>query len=336
MEEYPIITIAMPVRNEGRFIKETLIQILGQDYPSDRFEVIVADGMSEDNTRQIVLEIIKNYPNVKLIENPGRLPSSGRNVGFRNGKGDIFLVIDGHCRIPTNYLLKDVANCFEKSGAQCLGRPQPFVIPKKSNIEKAIALARSSWLGHSSNSFIHADTEGFVNPISVGCAYRREVFEKIGFLDESFDACEDVEFNYRVEKAGFRTFFSPKIAIYYYPREALSGLWRQLIRYGMGRSNFMFKHPEAMNLDMFTPAIFVLGLLLGPLFFFIHRCFIWAYVSILWIYFIIVLFESLRLSKGSRYVFTGKLISTFFVIHASLGVGILVGVWKRLLRYLLR
>ena len=54
---------------------------------------------------------------------------------------------------------------------------------------------------------IHAEEEGYVSPVSMGCAYSRSVFDKIGYVDESFDACEDVEFNYRVEKEGFKTFF---------------------------------------------------------------------------------------------------------------------------------
>jgi cellulose synthase/poly-beta-1,6-N-acetylglucosamine synthase-like glycosyltransferase len=57
-DSWPFITVVMPVRNEGRFISAgTVGQLLAQDYPVDRFEVIVADGMSDDGTRAIVAEI---------------------------------------------------------------------------------------------------------------------------------------------------------------------------------------------------------------------------------------------------------------------------------------
>jgi len=190
---FPFITVVMPVRNEERFVRATLMELLEQDYPSELFEIIVIDGESTDSTREFVDEIGCVHRQVILMSNSGRLPSSGRNVGFRNGKGDIFLVIDGHCKIKNKRLLRNVAGCFRKSHAQCLGRPQPFIFPKESTIQKAIALARTSWLGHSFNSYIYSNIEGFMSPISIGCAYKREVIERIGLADESFDACEDVE-----------------------------------------------------------------------------------------------------------------------------------------------
>lgn len=101
--------------------------------------------------------------------------------------------------------------------------------------------------------------------MSVGCAYKREVFEKIGYVDESFGACEDVDFNYRVEKAGFLTFFSPLVGVKYYPRENLASVWKQLLRFGQGRFRFISEHPETINLDMMLPAAFVLAIVLGPL-----------------------------------------------------------------------
>ena len=326
----PFITIAMPVRNEERFIAGTLKELLGQDYPLDRFEIIVADGESTDSTREVVKKFAETHPQVILMQNPGIFPSSGRNVGFRNGRGEIFLVIDGHCLVNNNKLLKNVAECFKKSGAECLGRPQPFVTPDEPTMQRAISLARTSRLGHSSNSFIHAEKEGFVSPVSVGCAYKREVFEKIGYVDESFDACEDVEFNYRVEKAGFKAFFSPGIAVHYYPRTNLKGLWHQLIRYGVGRVNFMAKHTETINLDMLLPVLFVAGLAVGPVLGFFHLYLLWIYIGIVTFYFAMIIAESVRLSAGSGWGFTFKLVKVFFLIHACFGLGILKGVCKKM------
>lgn len=330
--EWPFITVVMPVRNEERFIKDTLMQILSQNYPPDRYEIIVADGESTDSTCQIVEEIAQNHSQVKLFNNPGRLPSSGRNIGFKNGKGDYFIVIDGHCRLPDKNVLKSVADAFLKSGAECLGRPQPFVIPEEPTWQRAIGIARTSWLGHSSSSYIHANEEGFVSPVSMGCAYKKEVFEKIGYVDEHFDACEDVEFNYRVEKAGFKTYFTPKIAVWYFPRENLKGLWRQLIRYGEGRAKFLFKHPETFNIEILLSVLFTLGVSLGWLSYFISIYLFKLYLVMLLIYFSLVSLESWRLRKKEPLEFVFELIIVFFMIHYSLGLGILLGMIKKVLK----
>ncbi len=333
----PFITVIMPVRNEERFIGEVLNELLKQDYPKDRYEIIVADGESTDRTHEIVKEIARSNSQVILLSNPGLLPSSGRNLGFKNGKGDFFLVIDGHCKIRNRQLLANLVDCFQKSNVQCLGRPQPFIIPEEQTMQRAIALARSSRLGHSTDSFIHSNKEGFVSPVSVGCAYKREVFEAIGFVDETFGACEDVEFNYRVEKAGFKTFFSPRIAVYYYPRKDLKGLFRQLVRYGEGRMQFMFKHPETINFDMFLPLIFTTGVLLGPILGLVSKFFLSCYLFSIAIYFIILSVESLRLGLRSGFLFILKFILVFFAIHLSLGVGYIKGGAKSLLnRYFVR
>jgi glycosyltransferase involved in cell wall biosynthesis len=322
-ESLPFVTVVIPVRNEERFIRETILQILQQEYPLEKFEIIVADGLSSDTTQDIVGELSRQYEQVILMSNPGQLPSSGRNVGFRNGKGDLFLVIDGHCLIENRKMLKEMAEAFSQSGAACLGRPQPFYIPEQPGWHRAIAIARTSRLGHSSNSLIHSKFEGIIDPTSVGCAYKREVFAKIGYVDESFDACEDVEFNYRVKEAGFKSYFTYKIAVTYFPRENLSGLWKQLVRYGEGRARFMMKHTRTLNFDMLLPVLFTLGISAGWLMGFFHWFFLLLWILVLGIYLCIVSGVSVSLRKSEPFTFVFKLIAVLFVVHFSLGFGIL-------------
>ena len=105
---------------------------------------------------------------------------------------------------------------------------------------------------------IYSDYEGYVSPVSHGAIYKREVFQKVGYLDETFDACEDLEFNYRIELAGLKTSMSPSIEIKYYPRECLGTLYRQMLRYGYGRFKFLKKHPKSISINTLIPSIFVL------------------------------------------------------------------------------
>jgi glycosyltransferase involved in cell wall biosynthesis len=332
---FPFITITMPVRNEERFVAQTLSELLEQDYPKDRYEIIVADGESADRTRKIVRQIARIHTQVIYMKNPGRLPSSGRNVGFRKGKGDIFVVIDGHCKINNRQMLKDIVRCFEISGAQCLGRPQPLNPPGLSVFQKAVALARASRVGHSTNSLIYSNSEGFISPVSNGAIYKREVFEKVGYVDESFDACEDVEFNYRLEKAGLTAYMSPVLNVQYYPRENLSSLFRQMMRYGKGRFNFIRKHPDALNIDILIPALFVLGLLIGPLTIFLNiitKSTVSSLIPTIWIiavglYLLLILGESLRIFIKNRSSCAIYIPIIFFAIHFGLGCGFLNGLF---------
>jgi glycosyltransferase involved in cell wall biosynthesis/GT2 family glycosyltransferase len=262
---WPFITVVMPVRNEEQFIAATLEQLLAQRYPHDRFEIIVADGMSDDATPDIVKEIAGRAPQVRYVPNAGRRSSAGRNAGFREGRGDIFLVVDGHCHIPDAMLLHNVAQCMRRFDADCLGRPQPLDPPGLTAFQRVVALARASRIGHGAGSLIYSGYEGPASPVSNGAAYTRAVLEKVGYVDESFDACEDVEFNYRVEQAGFTAATSPLLTVRYYPRETLPELWRQMVRYGEGRFRLWRRHPATLTLPAALPAALAAGVFSLPL-----------------------------------------------------------------------
>ena len=322
------ITVVVPVRNEARFIRSTLEQLLGQDYPADRFEIIVADGQSDDGTPAIVRDIAAMHPNVRLMENTARRSSAGRNLGFRHGRGDVFLVIDGHCHIPSRDLLAQVARCFQESGADCLGRPQHLDPPGISSFQSAVALARASWLGHGGGSLIYGNAAGFASPVSNGAAYTRAVFERVGYVDETFDACEDVEFNWRVEQAGPRCFTSPRLMVRYYPRESLGGLWRQVVRYGQGRYRLYKKHPATLSLSTLAPPAFVLGMaacVLAGLLAGVagHSPVAWTACAQPLVYSTVVLAEALRIGTGQGFAVLRHLPVIFPAIHAGLGAGFL-------------
>src|SRR5262249_49750908 len=154
------------------------------------FEILVADGRSTDRTRDIVASVQEWHPQVILLDNPKVWSSAGRNAALRAGRGELFVLIDGHCELDNSRYLADLADAFQQSGADCIGRPQPLDVSQASLLQRAVAAARASRLGHHPDSHIYADREAFVPPESVAIAYRRSVFEKVGLFDEDFDACE--------------------------------------------------------------------------------------------------------------------------------------------------
>jgi succinoglycan biosynthesis protein ExoA len=319
------ISVIVPVRNEERCIAGTLEKLLAQDYPADRFEVLVADGRSADATRAVVRSVAARHPNVRLLDNPRGWSSAGRNAAVRAARGELVVLIDGHCEIDNPHYLADLADAFARSGADCVGRPQPLEVPGASPLRRAIAAARSSPLGHNPDSFIYSWEEGFVRPQSVAVAYRREVFDRVGLFDESFDACEDVEFNHRVDRAGLRCFFTPRVALRYQPRGTLAGLFRQMARYGRGRVRLLRKHRETFSLGCFVPAAFVLGLIVGPAAAWLSPWLAAAYAGCVSVYLLAVVLTSLCLAVKARDLrLLPWLPAVFFAIHLGAGAGILL------------
>src|SRR5262245_55917453 len=185
----PSVTVVVPVRNEARSIEATLRSLLGQKFPEGQFEVIVADGLSTDETVFIVRRLQAEHSNLKLVYNPLRFSSGGRNVAIRHMTGDYVVIVDGHCYVPEQHYLRNLLHAFEASGADCLGRPQPLDSPDPTPFQRAVAVARRSRLGHNPDSDIFSDQSRFIAPENTAVAYRREVFHRVGLFDERFDAC---------------------------------------------------------------------------------------------------------------------------------------------------
>jgi GT2 family glycosyltransferase len=191
-------------------------------------------------------------------------------------------------------------------------------------------LCRGSLLGHKPGSEIYSDFEGEVDPTSSGGMWTRATFEKIGYFDEQFDACEDVDFNYRVHKAGLKSYLSSKLKIFYYPRSTLAGLWKQMRRYGLGRFRFANKHGDLSIVQWVAAAgvlvfalLFLLSFLIPPVFQF--------FKLVVAIYLLIVLLFSLYLFLKEKHLgclLYGLLI--FPTIHFGLGVGFLTGIVEHL------
>lgn len=322
------LAVIMPVKNEEKFIAQALDQLYLQDFPMDELEVVIADGQSTDKTREIAEQFSKRFGSFKLLDNPRMIASAGRNIGVRNSTAPYLLILDGHTYIPNKNFLSDILTVFESSQADCLCRSQPLTPPDINEFEKTVAMCRASALGHNPGSDIYSDYEGAVDPTSSGAMYRRDVFEKVGYFDESFDACEDVDFNHRVKLAGLKAYISPKLRVLYYPRSSVTGLWKQMSRYGSGRFSFGRKH-QLVSLAMWLLAGLVVGFFLLMLLSLISTPVLHLFRSLLGVYLLIIIaFSGLLYLKENHFgcLLYGLLI--FPAIHFGVGVGFLKGLWQ--------
>lgn len=320
------VTVVLPVRNEGGHIDLVLGDLLAQTFPAERTELLVVDGRSDDDTRARVATAAARDRRVRLLDNPRRLSSSARAIGVREARGRYVAFVDGHCRVPRTTLLADMVELFERTGAACLGRPQPLVASATGAVARAVSVARSSPFGHSTKSEIYGDREGPASPVSHGAMYRREVFEQVGSFDEGFDACEDVELNWRVERAGLPCVTSGRLAVAYEPRRTLRGLFRQMHRYGLGRARLHRKHPAAFTVESLVPAAFVLGVPALPLAPLLPRPLGLAVAAAWALYLVLALgFAAAAAARAGRLALLPLVVLAFVTIHLGLGSGYLRG-----------
>jgi cellulose synthase/poly-beta-1,6-N-acetylglucosamine synthase-like glycosyltransferase len=255
----PMVTVAMPVLNEEAFIARSLDQVLSQDYPSDRVEVVVADGMSSDRTREIVLEYGKKYPQVKLVDNPARFRANGLNVVIRDCEGEIVVCVDGHCEVASDFVRQGVELLDEHPEAWCVGGPTNHV--GRNAFSKAVAIAMSHRLGVGTATHRFPNFEGYADGVQFP-AYRKWLFDKVGLFDEVMVRTEDDELSFRIAKAGGKTYVSPRVKYQYYVRDSVRKLYQQYVQYAFWRIPVFKKHGRPTTVRQIVPTLFFLTMLI--------------------------------------------------------------------------
>lgn len=255
----PFVSVIVPVRNEERYIERCLYSLAAQDYPRDRYEVLVVDGQSTDTTKQVVSRFAaESTLDLRLLQNPRMLPAAAMNIGLEQARGEIIVRLDGHASAAADFVRESV-RALERTGADCVGG----VIESEGETDagRAIAAAMSSRFGVGGAAF-RIGGEGDVDTVAFG-AYRRDVFDAIGGFAEDIDKGEDDEFNYRLLDHGGRIVLVPSIRTRYVVRGDLRGLWRQYFGYGLAKPEVLRRHPMQARLRQFVPALFVGALALS-------------------------------------------------------------------------
>jgi succinoglycan biosynthesis protein ExoA len=255
--DLPLVTVVMPVRNEAGYIAANLAAILGQDYPADRLEIIVADGMSTDGTRDILAGLQRRHPQLIVIDNVGRIVSTGLNAAIERARGEIIIRIDGHAEIASDFVRQDVALLEEHPEAWVVGGP--IVHAGRNAFARAAAIAMSHPLGVGLATHRFPDYEGYVEGAQFP-ALRRAVFGRVGKFDEQLVRNQDDEWNYRVGLAGGKIFISPRVRYVYYARESPRQLFRQYLQYSFWRIPVIRKHKRPTTPRQMVPPLFFLTL----------------------------------------------------------------------------
>lgn len=259
-EPRPFVSVIVPVRNEERHIERCLAALGEQDYPRDRFELIVVDGESEDRTRALVERFAaESTVHLRLLSNPERRTAPGLNRGLREARGEVVVRVDGHCVVAPDFLTEAVA-ALEWSGADCVGGP--IASAGEGFWGRAIAVAMSSRFGVGNAAFRVSAREQWTDTVAFG-AYRRSLFDTLGDFREDLDGGEDDEFNYRLLSAGGRILLTPAIRSTYLVRSSLAAVFRQYFRYGRAKVGVLRLHPGQTRARQLVPAAFVAALGVG-------------------------------------------------------------------------
>lgn len=321
----PRVTLLIAMRNESRFIADTLAAVFAQNYSAEKLEVIIADGLSTDDSKEIVSELIACQSGAYLIDNPGMTQSCGWNLGIERCTGDIIGIVSAHCQLEADYVYQAV-DTLQRTGADLVGGP--MIANSSSVVGQAIAVATSSPFGVGGARFHYTRKEEEVDTVYQGFCHR-ELYARIGGFDQEMIRNQDDELSFRIKASGGKIVCNPSIRSRYHNRSTFRSLSRQYFQYGFWKVRLMQKCAAQMQLRHFVPPAFaavfvglpILGLFFTPLLFF--------WFLVLGAYAVGALVATAALARRGGTVAHLLVPLVFPILHFSYGFGFLKGlmVW---------
>ena len=258
LDDWPGVSVVLPVLNEERHLPDAVASVLSQDYPG-ALEIVLALGPSSDRTDEVATGLSAADPRVRTVRNPtGRTPE-GLNLAVGASRHSVVARVDGHAQLPADYL-RTAVELLERTGADNVGGL--MWAEGVTDVEKAIARAMTSKLGVGNARFHVGGEEGPAETVYLG-VFRRTALERVGGYDEVFARAQDWEMNYRIRSSGGLVWFSPALRVTYRPRPSLGALARQYFHYGRWRREVMRRHPGSVNLRYLAPPTALVGFVGG-------------------------------------------------------------------------
>ena len=316
------IALVIPVYNEERYIRHCLHSVFRQSYPAEKFDIVIVDGRSTDRTREIVREIGRAHPNVRLLENPDRVQVKAFNIGVSGTDAPVVIRMDAHSTYDRNYV-KNIIGVL--SGDPSVGNAGGVwkVCPGANTyMAHAIAIFNRTHFGIGGAKFRVGAEAGETDTVPFG-AFPRCVLEAVGPMNESLFRSEDTEYNARIRAAGFKIYLDPRIVCNYFCRPTLAGCLMQMFHNGNSIGFLLWKAPSSVRLRHLAPFLFVTGLVaifvLGLFFPLFSWCFALAAAG----YFLADLAASFAAGKRFGWRYVPALLFLYPANHIAYGAGTL-------------
>ena len=228
----------------------------------EKTEVVIADGMSDDGTREAIEEFSSGHTDlaIRVIDNPARVIPAGLNKAIAESQGRFLVRLDAHS-IPYPDYIEACHSALEKTGAASVGGIWEITPAKDVWIARSIAMAAAHPLGAGGARYRTGGPEGAVDTVPFG-AFDHEWLERVGPFNEDLLTNEDYEYNLRLRQAGGVIWFDPSIRSTYFARGTLRELARQYIRYGYWKGQMLRRYPTSLRWRQALPPLFVLGMVL--------------------------------------------------------------------------
>lgn len=325
------VSVGIVAYNEEDVLPALLEDIVKQDYPHDRMEVILVDSASSDGTKRVMEEFAARqqelgFRRIQVLDNPKRRQAAGWNVVIRAAAEDILIRIDAHASVSQDFVSRNVR--LHEAGEMITGGPRPNIIDNPTPWKETLFLAETSMFGSSIAPYRRKQERRYVDSM-FHAAYRREIFEQVGGFHEGLGRTEDNELHYRMRQAGFQFCYDPEIISYQHVRNTFRGMLKQKYGNGYWIGRTVKVCPKCLEIYHFVPFAFILGIALTTGLCFLHIP--WLAVAMWGLYWLLAVVMAVTgiigaWRQGQRFHISRLLLpGLFLILHVSYGIGTLIG-----------
>ncbi|RJO65823.1 MAG: glycosyltransferase family 2 protein [Myxococcales bacterium] len=333
----PSVSIVIPCRNEEGLIGRCLRSVAAFDYPQERLEVLVADGMSTDGTLDEIRRVAETTGlNVRVAPNPAFVVPAGLNLAIGQARGDVILRLDAHSAYPTDYVSRCVRLLGETKADNVGGRA--VAVPRHGGATaRTLAAVWNHGFGVGRSPFRTRRTPGEVDTVPFGC-FRRELFDRLGPFDSRLHRGQDYEFNQRIRSRGGRIWYDPSLVVHYQSRSDWPSFWRYAYANGKWVPLMHVLYPYTFRLRHAVPGMFTLYLLALIALGVICAAFGAGDAWLIWLclplalYTLLMLAASLQTAQREGWELLPLLPAAFFTFHFLYGLGSLAGLARAVAR----
>lgn len=340
MSTNPFVSIIIPAWNEEKYLEKTLNSLLDQDYPKDKYEIIIINDFSTDGTLELANNYHKRFPKlIKVLSNPiphkYKNSALARSYGIQNSNGEYFISFSAHASAPRNLiavLTKKITSLNDDVVAVgCKEIPDP----DSPLFSKAVGIALTSVFGGAGTSTHPPNRDGFVDQVAFAI-FRKKIFEQI----RNYPKGEDCELNIILNKDGYKKYFTRDTFVYYYwhGRSGTSGpnpliaLYKRMLNYGDARITHIKKYPSSLKMIYPMPSILMVNYILTIFLFFFNYhslLFIITFSFSLLYLLATILFSIYESCINKSFKMMPFIILSYFIIHFSYGLGFILGLFRK-------
>ena len=246
----PFVSVIIACYNDERGIRDTLESLSKQDYPEGRWEVIVVNNNSTDNTAHVARSFEKIIPSLKVERETKQSSYAARNRGISVARGDILAFIDADMTVDRDWVSKGTADIMNEQAdyvgcrVNIYSRHNPPTVWEIYNQKTGFPIEE------------YMKKYGFAGGGNL--FVKKNIFDKIGNFDSVLISGGDMEFGNRVRDAGFIVYYSDHNVMKHPARSTMKSMVSKTARRAKADVDIMWLYPSLNGPLKLLPILYLL------------------------------------------------------------------------------